>query len=318
MPGSDLDDFELERTPHTPRDEPERTLAAEAPFENELSLPADGREGAGRLFLPTLVALALIALGVLVLLFVVFRQPVKPKPAEAVAATEAAPARPVPSAAAPVPAAPLPGLDESDEYVRRAAASLSSRPELARWLAQPGLVRTLVAVVTNVADGETPRPHLGFLAPAQRFRAKGAPGRHVVADPASFTGYDRFADAIASIDASAAVSTYHTLEPLFDAAYRELGHPEGGFRHGLDGALAALLAAPVPPANAELVPHAVGFRYADPKLEGLTAAQKQLLRIGPRNVPLVQAKLRELQAALGSTGSAPAAAGSPPPANPVR
>ena len=207
MPGGDLDDFELERTPHTPRDEPERTLAAEAPFESELSTLAADPEGGGRLFLPTLVALALVALGVLVLLFVVFRQPVKPKPAEAAAAAETAPARPVASAAAPVAAAPLPGLDESDDYVRRAAASLSSRPELARWLAQPALVRTLVAVVTNVADGETPRPHLGFLAPAQHFRAKGAPGRHTVADPASFTGYDRFADAIASIDASAAVSS---------------------------------------------------------------------------------------------------------------
>jgi hypothetical protein len=317
MPGGDLDDFELERTPYTPRDEPERTLAAEAPLESELSPLTADSEGGSRLFLPTLVALALVALGVLVLLFVVFRQPARPKPGDAAAAAEASPARPVASAAAPVAAAPLPALDESDDFVRRSAASLSSLPELARWLAQPGLVRTLVAVVTNVADGETPRPHLGFLAPTQHFRAKGAPGRHTVADPASFTGYDRFADAIASIDAGAAVSSYRTLEPLFDAAYRELGHPEGGFRHGLDRALAALVETPVPPANAELVPHAVGFRYADPKLEALTAAQKQFLRIGPRNVPLVQAKLRELQAALAGTGSAPPA-GSASAANPAR
>jgi hypothetical protein len=310
MPRGDLDDFELERTPHTPPDEPERTLAADAPLAGEPSPAAAGSEGSP-LFLLTLAAVALIALGVLVLLFVVFRHPVKPKAAEGLAASEAAPARPVASATAPVPAGPLPGLDASDDFVRRVAAGLSSHPELARWLARAALVRTLVAVVTNVADGETPRPHLDFLAPAQHFHAQGAPGRHVMADPASFTGYDRFADAIASIDASAAVTAYRTLEPLIDAAYRELGHPEGGFRRGLDRALAALLEAPVPRAEAELVPHAVGFRWADPKLEALTAAQKQFLRIGPRNVPLVQAKLRELQAALGSPGS-------PPPAEPAR
>ena len=52
--------------------------------------------------------------------------------------------------------------------------------------------------------------------------------------------------------------------------------------------------------DVELVPHAIGFRYADPKLEALTAAQKQFLRIGPRNVRIVQEKLRELQPALAA------------------
>ena len=52
--------------------------------------------------------------------------------------------------------------------------------------------------------------------------------------------------------------------------------------------------------DVELVPHAIGFRYADPTLEALTPAQKQFLRIGPRNVRLVQGKLRELGTALAA------------------
>jgi hypothetical protein len=52
--------------------------------------------------------------------------------------------------------------------------------------------------------------------------------------------------------------------------------------------------------EAALAPHATVLRYADPALEALTPAQKQLLRTGPRNVRLVQAKLRELQAALAA------------------
>jgi hypothetical protein len=45
----------------------------------------------------------------------------------------------------------------------------------------------------------------------------------------------------------------------------------------------------------------VSYKYDDPKLEALTLAQKQLLRMGPRNVRLIQAKLREMAPYLGIT-----------------
>ncbi len=255
----------------------------------------------------TSIALALLALVVLVAVGVsVFRyQPWKSRRLAAPSPTPPAASELV---SAPAPSSPLPPLDASDAYVRGLSAGISAHPELARWLAQTGLVRTLVAVVSNVADGETPRPHLGFLAPRQRFRAMGMGGRRTVADPAGFAGYDAFGDAIASVDAAATAEAYRALEPLFDAASRDLGHPEG-FRATLQRAIAALLAVPVPPSNAELLPHAVGFRWADPRLEALAPAQKQFLRMGPRNQQLVQAKLRELQAALAAAapaGQAPA------------
>ena len=40
------------------------------------------------------------------------------------------------------------------------------------------------------------------------------------------------------------------------------------------------------------------YAYADPRLEGLSPAQKQLLRMGPENVKAIQAKLREIAAVL--------------------
>lgn len=243
------------------------------------------------------IALALLALALLLAVGVtVFRyQPWKNRRP----ATASSPATAGTPTASPEPRAPLPPLDASDEHVRTIAARLSAHPELARWLAGTGLVRTATAVVSNIADGETPRPHLAFLAPRQGFRATGAGRRRIVTDPIGFAGYDLFGDAIAALDSRLTVSAYRSLEPLFDEAYRDLGHPEG-FRSALDRALAALLAVPLPPSDAELVPHAVGFRWSDPRLEGLTAAQKQFLRTGPRNQQLVQAKLREIQAALAA------------------
>jgi hypothetical protein len=290
----DLDDFDLE---------PTRRLA-----EGETVLPYrpdPGKKPSGLFFPATLALVAVIAVALLAVVFFVFRHPSKPKAEPSPAPLAAAPASPVapPSAS---PAVPLPTLDESDSFVRQIAAALSTNPEVARWLARTALVRTLTVVVVNIAAGETPRPHLDFLAPKQRFRASRRPARVLVPDPAGFAGYDLFGDAIASVDATGAASAYRTTAPLFDVACVELGHPEGGFRAALDKAIRDLLAVPVLREDTELVPHAVGFRYADAKLEALTPAQKQFLRLGPRNVRLVQGKLKELAAAL-----APAAPSAP-------
>ncbi len=242
-------------------------------------------------------------IGLLAVVFLVFRHPPAPKAALTPAPPAAGATRLASSA---TPSVPLPSLDDSDPLVRQIAAGLSAHPELTRWLARSALVRTLTVVVVNVADGETPRPHLEFLAPKQRFRAARRPARLIVPDPAGFAGYDVFADAVTSVDAVAAANAYRSLAPLFEAAYVELGHPEGGFPSALDKATRALLAVPVLREDVELVPHAIGFRYADPKLEALTPAQKQFLRTGPRNVRLLQAKLHEVAAALAPPNGAPA------------
>jgi len=288
----DLDDFEIEPTR---RQTEEPTLR---PYR-----PEPENKGGGPLFPVTLAIAAIVMVALLAVAFFVFRNP-KPTPTPTPAPLAARPLVPAPSAS---PTVLLPSLDDSDAFVRQVAASLSAHPELARWLARTSLVRTLAAVVVNVADGETPRPHLEFLAPKQRFRTARRPGRLIVPDPAGFAGYDLFGDAVASVDAAAAAASFRTLAPIFEAAYVELGHPEGGFPLALDKATKALLAVPVLRADVELVPHAIGFRYADPKLEALTPAQKQFLRIGPRNVRLVQGKLRELAAALAPAAPTPSA-----------
>jgi hypothetical protein len=281
----DLDDFDLEPTRRRAEEDTVR------PYR-----PDPEKKPSGLFFPATLALVAVVATALLAVVFFVFRHPATPK-AEPSPVPVAAPASPAASPST-APEVALPSLDDSDAFVRQIAAGLSANPEVVRWLARTALVRTLAVVVVNVAAGETPRPHLDFLAPRQRFRAARRPARLVVPDPAGFAGYDVFGDAIASLDGAVAARGYRTLAPLFEAAYVELGHPEGGFPAALDKAIRDLLAVPVLRDDVELVPHAIGFRYADPKLEALTPAQKQFLRIGPRNVRLVQGKLKELAAAL--------------------
>ncbi len=260
-----------------------------------------GRPGG---FPAALVAAAVGLVGLIgVVGYVAVRRPAPPSPTPPAAPSVS----PTPSATvAPLPSG-LPALNGSDTFVRDLVKGLSSHPQLAAWLAAHDLVRTLTVAVENVAAGQTPRAHLAFLAPKEMFAVVPKQGRLAI-DPRSYARYDDLADGFASLDAKGCADAFGRLEPLFDAAYRDLGYPEGGFRSVVARAVAMLEATPVvdgdifvkPAARATLV-----YEYEDRRLEGLTAAQRQLLRLGPRNVRKVQAKLHELAAALDLTRATP-------------
>jgi hypothetical protein len=216
----------------------------------------------------------------------------------------APPAPPVPPEPAPTPEAsapaaePLPPLGESDAFVRELAARLSARPEWARWLAGEGLVHRFVAAVDSVANGASPRDSLRELVPEAAFRASERGGQTFV-DPASWSRYDLVTALFTSLDAQGCARVYRELLPLFETAHDELARSEGSFEATLARAFRELLRAPVRDGEIALVPGVRSYDFADPELEALSPAQKQLLRLGPTNARRVQAKLRELAAALG-------------------
>ncbi|RMH19922.1 MAG: DUF3014 domain-containing protein, partial [Acidobacteria bacterium] len=195
------------------------------------------------------------------------------------------------------PPEPLPPLDDSDALVRRLASTLSSHPQLLAWLAHDHLVRDFVAAVDDVARGQNPRSLLSFLAPEGAFRTERA-GSEVHVDPRSYQRYDLLVDVFTSLDTAGVAELYRRLSPLFEQAYRDLGYPEGGFDARLAEAIATLRA--VPRVEDPVLVEDVGsYKYADPALEGLSPAQKQLLRMGPANVLKVQEKLRLIGRAVG-------------------
>jgi len=233
--------------------------------------------------------------------------PAVARPFEPREPTAAPPGAPAPEASQ---AEPLPPLAESDALVRERAAAASARPELAAWLAGEGLVTRFVAAVDNVANGESPRSHLRELGPSAPFQAVPRSGRHFVAAK-SWSRYDLVASVFASLDAAVCAQLHRLLLPLFEEAYGELGRREGSFDDVLARAFRELLRTPVPEGEIEVVPGIRSYRFADPDLQALSPAQKHLLRMGPGNVRAVQAKLRELAAALdldveGSTRASPA------------
>jgi hypothetical protein len=198
----------------------------------------------------------------------------------------------------------VPPLDESDPVVRELVGKLSSHPRVAAWLTTQGLVRNFTAVVVAVAEGKTPAGSLRSLRPSASFRVIDR-----TIDPNSFERYDPLADAVASLDAAGSARLYTTLKPRIEAAYRDLGFPDAPFDRALERAVVSLLGTPIPAEPIGVKPRGgTGYAYADPALEDLTAAQKQLLRMGPRNARIVQRKLREIALQLGiAPGRLPAA-----------
>ena len=118
-------------------------------------------------------------------------------------------------------------------------------------------------------------------------------------DPASYERYTPLADAVASVDPAGSARLYATLKPRIEEAYRELGVEEPLFDHALERSIVLLLKTPVIEGPVAVTPDGIGYAFADARLEGLTAAQKQLLRMGPQNTRTIQRTLRAIGLALG-------------------
>jgi len=193
----------------------------------------------------------------------------------------------------------VPPLEQSDAVVRELVRRITSHPAVVAWLTTNGLIRNFTVVVTNVAEGPTPAKQLGVLRPSAPFRVVNRNGQLFI-DEASYRRYDRLAAAAASIDPAGAARVYATLKPRIGEAYAELGMPPASFDRALEKAIVALLQVPIVEGPVRVQPKGgTAYQYADSRLEGLTAAQRQLLRTGPRNVRTIQSALRQLALALG-------------------
>jgi hypothetical protein len=241
------------------------------------------------------IAAGLVVVAACVAAYIIFWNRSEP-PAVATEAGEVAP--PYGSLGADPAPIVVPPLGESDGTVRELVKALSTHPRILSWLATDGLIRNFTTVVTNVSEGTTPAQHLAALRPTSGFRVVER-GEDLYIDPESFARYDGTVDAFASIDPAGAARVYATLKPRIQEAYGELGFPDTSFDRALERAIIVLLETPVPPESIRIEPRGIGYGFADDDLEGLSRAQKQLLRLGPRNVRVVQRTLRAMAVALG-------------------
>jgi hypothetical protein len=222
-------------------------------------------------------------------------EPLEPEPEPEPEPIPVAPEpEPEPEPAPAEPAFVLPRLDDSDQLVRDGVVSLTRHEGINAWLGSSELIRKFVVFVDNVANGNIPRQQVAFLTPERPFTARQLSDEEFSMDESSYDRFNLVTDIFVSVDSRRAVEFYDLLKPLFQRAYDELGYPNRSFDDVVFKALGRMLETPVVSGEIRLVRPVVSYEFADPRLESLSAAQKQLIRMGPRNTRAVQAKLSEV------------------------
>ncbi len=190
----------------------------------------------------------------------------------------------------------LPDLLESDAIFRKTLITLS--PGLAFWLDSDQLIRKYIIVANDFANGIRVNNHMSFLRLAQPFVVEQGKNTLVIS-PKSYNRYDNLAQAIQAINSKVAAAVYRKFKPLMQEIFVEFSYPQDvTLETIIKKGAADLLAAPVIEEPISLVRPSVHYKYADNNLEMLSPLQRQMLRMGPENTRIIQAKVREFMVEL--------------------
>ena len=202
---------------------------------------------------------------------------------------------PVPPAAAAASAKPLPPLNDSDSVVLAALDGLIGHPAVTRFLVPKNIIRRVVVTVDNLPRAKI-AADLRPIQPTAGSTLVDRQGGITLLSARNYARYTPFVDVVSKLDVNSLAQLYFRLYPLFQQAYESLGYPGKYFNDRLVAAIDSLLATPTVSAPVTLVRPNVFWQYSDPKLEALPAGQKLLIRMGPQNAAIIEAKLRAFRA----------------------
>lgn len=189
---------------------------------------------------------------------------------------------------------PLPALGESDSFTGDLLLQLFGDPARKQLLTSRHFIRRLVLIIDALPREDLPMQHLPVRSPPGSFLIAGKPGAEIIATE-NFGRYAPYVALAEAVPPERLAETYLRIYPLLEQAYRELGHPESYFHDRMIEVLDDLLATPQVQGPIPVVEHVTRYRYADPKLESLSAGQKILLRMGPENARRVKNVLQQLR-----------------------
>ena len=192
---------------------------------------------------------------------------------------------------------PLPKLDESDAEIVGGLTELLGQDAIMQFLVPERLIRNVVVTIDNAPRQEMALNQRPIKPMPNAFVTAGADDT-LTLSPENYARYAPVIAIVRRLDTKTLVSLYRGLQPLFQQAYEELGHPNSVFHTRLLEVIRHLIATPDAPLELKLVQPSVQYKYADERVEKLSAGQKVLIRMGRDNATVVKTKLRELEAAL--------------------
>jgi hypothetical protein len=250
------------------------------------------------------VGLAVVALIGGALWYEFLFHPAAPAPATVAALPAAAPAATEPGVAHPLAAGSggpeaLPALNDSDPLVEQSLTGTLGRPPIDALLVPQNIVRHIVVTIDNLPRHKV-APELRPVKPTAGQTVVSTQGDLMVLSAANFDRYTTFAHAVQAADVKELAADYQRLYPLFQQAYEDLGYPGKYFNDRLVEVIDHLLETPEIAPPIPLEQPRVFYTFADQGLEGRSAGQKLLIRMGPANARIVKAKLRELRAEIAN------------------
>lgn len=195
------------------------------------------------------------------------------------------------------PAVPLPPLDESDPEVLGSASEVFGAQAVAEYLVPDDIVRKVVVTIDNLPREKVSMRVRAVRAVPGRFQADGE-DEDISLGVANFARYRPVVGIVNTADPTELAGHFLRFYPLFQEAYEELGYPGMSFLDRVIEAIDDLLAAPEVNPGVRLVRPKVMYEFADPALEGRSAGQKMLIRMGGDNAAVVKNKLRQVRAEL--------------------
>lgn len=214
-------------------------------------------------------------------------------PAAPPAAAQPAVSNPLPAAAPGSEA--LPALNDSDPMVQESLTGVLGKPTIEALLVPQNIVRHIVVTIDNLPRHKV-AVELRPVKPTAGQTAVSTQGDLTVLSDANFGRYTIFVRAVQAADVKALAALYQRLYPLFQQAYEDLGYPGKYFNDRLVEVIDHLLETPEVAGPIQLEQPRVFYTYADAGLEGRSAGQKLLIRMGPANARIIKTKLRELRA----------------------
>jgi len=200
------------------------------------------------------------------------------------------------SAVEPAPTEQEPGsLPEQNQTLEGHLAELIQQQNLFGLLQLDNLIQRFVVTIDSLPEKRVSQHLLPLKPPPGKFMVTG--GR---ISPENSKRYGLYLQMIDTLGIDRAVSLYVQFYDRFQAAYRELGYPQGHFNDRFVAVIDHLLATPATDTPLEVVQPLLVYKYADPDLEKLSAGQKMLLRIGAENRNRMESILRELRQRLTS------------------
>ena len=192
----------------------------------------------------------------------------------------------VPEKQEPLPftvTAKIPLLADSDDTLLSVLSQIIDLDKLARLFQIKSIIERIVINVDNMTLRTLPPKHALVKPPKGKFKIIEGEDYTYTLDEKNFRRYTRYVDFIDKVNIKDLVTVYVHFYPLFQEVYESLGYPDSYFNDRLIEVISHLSETPEVTGPIELKRPHVFYIYADTELERLSAGQRTLLRMGPKN-----------------------------------